>query len=235
MRKLFLNNQSGIDAYSGDLNTPEIRRSITMHPVKVPERMLDIHEFMIRQKIADQRYRQVDLICLLLILSYSFLQIQLARDIETAHERVKALMGRDNYMLLQHRSFSSPKSSTTPHATLFAYRPDSVDNIPISDFINSNNIRFCAPHLYCPRHSIESYNKYAMDNVIREVTRSKNTFRKAFTQVFTTTNRNQRVEDQTPLYRRANHTYRTVVPNYGVFYIFEVMLNKSRVDVQAKG
>ena len=66
MRNLFLNNQSGVAAYSGDLNTPEIHQSITLHPVKVPERMFDIHEFMIRQKIADQRYRQVGS-CLLIV------------------------------------------------------------------------------------------------------------------------------------------------------------------------
>ncbi len=75
MHTIFANNQSGADAFAGDLNVPEVLlvsaccafillrtcQAITLHPIKKPERMLRVHTFVRQQKAADIRYRQVQL------------------------------------------------------------------------------------------------------------------------------------------------------------------------------
>ncbi|CAH0553195.1 unnamed protein product [Brassicogethes aeneus] len=51
MQTIFYHNQSGVDAFTGDLKQKEVHRAITMHPVKRPEYMYKLHGYIKGLKI----------------------------------------------------------------------------------------------------------------------------------------------------------------------------------------
>jgi hypothetical protein len=103
MHTIFANNQSGAQAFAGDLNVPEVLQvsrimlhvsstlrkrcqAITLHPIKVPERMLRVHAFLRQQKAADIRFRQV----------------QLGREVRTAGMLLTSITGDAQWAVKAH-------------------------------------------------------------------------------------------------------------------------------------
>lgn len=75
MQTIFYNNQSGRAAFTGDLNVEEVHQGTTLHPIKLPPVMRRVHSYVRGQKVADLRFRSV----------------QLSRDARAAMEQLRRL------------------------------------------------------------------------------------------------------------------------------------------------
>ncbi|CAG9766889.1 unnamed protein product [Ceutorhynchus assimilis] len=161
MQVIFYHNKSGLNAYTGNLKTKEVHKAITLHPVKQPDYMYNLHKYIHGLKVQSSLQKSIwlhrDIASSMQELGYSITSLD------------NATLGKDLPLFPIKKGAERYLGDTSilgKPISINKYQPRNVSNVLEWELISKN--------LYShkdlnPRKRIGSSLKEGLEDVTREV------------------------------------------------------------------